>query len=44
MAVKNTARTLPDTYLELVQQFRLTRIRDDDHLSAAQEMIERLLE
>jgi HTH-type transcriptional regulator/antitoxin HigA len=44
MAVKTTSRTLPDTYFGLVKQFPLTRIRDDDHLNAAQEMIDRLLE
>jgi HTH-type transcriptional regulator / antitoxin HigA len=44
MAVKTTTRKLPDTYFELVKQFPLTRIRDEDHLDAAQEMIDRLLE
>src|SRR5437870_11068477 len=39
MAVKAT-RTLPD----LVRRFPLTHIRDDGHLAAAQEMIDRLLE
>src|SRR4051794_34481906 len=44
MAVQTRTRTLPDTYFELVKQFPLTHIRDDDHLDAAQEMIDRLLE
>jgi HTH-type transcriptional regulator/antitoxin HigA len=44
MAGKTTARTLPDTYYKLVKQFPLTHIRDDDHLDAAQEVIDRLLE
>ena len=42
MAVQTTRR-LPDMYFELVQQFPLTHIRDDSHLGAAQEMIDRLL-
>src|ERR1700680_847079 len=40
----NTARTLPDTYFQLVQQFPLTHIGDEDHAQAAQEMIDRLLQ
>jgi HTH-type transcriptional regulator/antitoxin HigA len=44
MAVKTIPRTLPDTYFELVKRFPLTRIRDDHHLDAAQEVIDRLLE
>jgi len=44
MAVRTSARTLPDTYFELVKRFPLTRIRDDNHLDRAQEMIDRLLE
>jgi HTH-type transcriptional regulator/antitoxin HigA len=43
MAVKTAARTLPDSYFELVKRFPLTHIRDDDHLRDAQEMIDRLL-
>jgi HTH-type transcriptional regulator/antitoxin HigA len=42
MAVHTTRRRLPDTYFELVQQFPLTHIRDDDHLDTAQQMIDRL--
>ena len=34
---------LPDTYFALVKQFPLTHLRDDDHLDAAQEVIDRLL-
>jgi HTH-type transcriptional regulator/antitoxin HigA len=34
----------PDTYFELVKQFPLTHVRDDDHLEAAQEVIDRLLQ
>src|SRR5436305_2112387 len=44
MAVKTSSRTLPDTYFDLVRQFPLTHIRDDAHLGAAQETIDRLLE
>ena len=44
MAVKTAPRTLPATYFALVKQFPLIHIRDDDHLDAAQEMIDRLLE
>src|SRR5262249_30955884 len=44
MAVKTSKPTLPDTYFELVKQFPLTHLRDDAHLDAAQEMIDRLLE
>jgi HTH-type transcriptional regulator/antitoxin HigA len=44
MAVKTADRTLPPTYFRLVKRFPLTHIRDDDHLDAAQEMIDRLLE
>ena len=32
-----------DTYFTLVKQFPLTHLRDDDHLDAAQDMIDRLL-
>jgi HTH-type transcriptional regulator / antitoxin HigA len=34
----------PETYFALVKQFPLIHIRDDDHLGAAREMIDRLLE
>jgi len=44
MARTTSTRTLPDTYFDLVRQFPLTHIRDDVHLGAAQEMIDRLLE
>jgi HTH-type transcriptional regulator / antitoxin HigA len=44
MAGTTSTRALPDTYFHLVRQFPLTHIRDDGHLGAAQEMIDRLLE
>ncbi|HBI41339.1 MAG TPA: hypothetical protein DDY78_00585 [Planctomycetales bacterium] len=44
MAVKNAVRTLPDTYFELVRQFPLTHVRDDDHLGIAQEKMDQLLQ
>ena len=44
MAVKKTAGSLPDSYFRLVRQFPLTRVRDNDHLVAAREMIDQLLE
>jgi len=44
MAGKTANRTLPNTYFELVRQFPLTHIQDNDHLDAAQEMIDQLLE
>jgi HTH-type transcriptional regulator/antitoxin HigA len=44
MAVRNVVRTLPDTYFELVRQFPLTHVRDDDHLDMAQERIDQLLQ
>jgi HTH-type transcriptional regulator/antitoxin HigA len=37
------ARTLPETYFDLVKQFPLTRIRDEEHLAQAQEFLDRLL-
>jgi HTH-type transcriptional regulator/antitoxin HigA len=43
MAVKAADRTPTDAYFKLVRQFPLTHIRDEDHLDAAQEMIDRLL-
>jgi HTH-type transcriptional regulator/antitoxin HigA len=44
MAKKPAARSLPDSYFKFVRRFPLIHIRDDDHLRAAQEMIDRLLE
>src|SRR5438874_654981 len=44
MIVRKAVPTLPGTYFALVKQFPLAHIRDDDHLAAAQEMIDRLLE
>jgi HTH-type transcriptional regulator/antitoxin HigA len=35
---------MPDTYFERVRQFPLVRIRDEEHLMQAQEMIDRLLQ
>jgi HTH-type transcriptional regulator / antitoxin HigA len=37
-------QTAPDAYTKLVRQFRLVQIKDDEHLQAAHEMIERLLQ
>jgi HTH-type transcriptional regulator/antitoxin HigA len=44
MAGQTAARALPGTYFKLVKRFPLTHIRDDGHLGAAQEMIDRLLQ
>src|SRR5438105_5891849 len=44
MAKKSATKTLPNTYFELVKQFPLTHIRDDEHLDRALEMIDRLLQ
>jgi HTH-type transcriptional regulator/antitoxin HigA len=44
MAVKTLAKKLPSTYFDLVQQFPLTHIKDEEHLEAAQETLDRLLE
>ncbi len=44
MAVKTASWALSDTYFDLVKQFPLTHLRDDDHLNAAQKMIDRLLQ
>src|SRR5712671_6277018 len=44
MAVKTAIRTLPGTYFALVKQFPLTHIKGDNHLRAAQEVIDRLLQ
>lgn len=43
MAVKTASQPLPDTYFDLVKEFPLTHIKDDNHLDMAQEMIDRLL-
>jgi HTH-type transcriptional regulator/antitoxin HigA len=37
-------KTLPDTYFELVQRFPLTHVRNDNHLKAAQKVLDGLLE
>jgi HTH-type transcriptional regulator/antitoxin HigA len=44
MAKKSAAKAMPNTYFELVKQFPLTHIRDDELLVVAQEMIDRLLQ
>ncbi|HWE40706.1 MAG TPA: helix-turn-helix domain-containing protein [Isosphaeraceae bacterium] len=44
MAAKTTPRPMPATYFRLVRRFPLTHIRDAEHLEAAQEVIDRLLE
>jgi HTH-type transcriptional regulator / antitoxin HigA len=44
MPVKNVGRKQPDTYFELVKEFPLTRIRDDDQLDQALDMVRCLLE
>src|SRR5437867_841739 len=44
MAVKPITKTLPDTYFNLVRQFPLIHIGGDQHLNAAQRMIDRLLQ
>jgi HTH-type transcriptional regulator/antitoxin HigA len=44
MLDKTIPRRLPATYFDLVQRFPLTHIRDDAHLDAAQEVIDRLLQ
>lgn len=44
MGVKTATRILPDTYFQLVRQFPLTHIHDDDHLKEAQEILDRLLQ
>src|SRR4051812_32569925 len=43
MAAKTNTWTLPGTYFDLVKQLPLVHIRDEDHLDAAQEVIDRLL-
>jgi HTH-type transcriptional regulator / antitoxin HigA len=37
-------KTVPDAYTTLVSQFRLVPIKDDDHLAAAHEIIDRLMQ
>jgi HTH-type transcriptional regulator/antitoxin HigA len=44
MAPETVARSLPTTYFNLVKKFPLVHIRNDDHLAAAQEVIDRLLQ
>ena len=44
MAAKTESSSTPDTYLDLVKQFRLVAIKDDRHLKAAHQMIDRLLQ
>lgn len=39
-----TTPTMPDTYFRLVRQLPLTHLRDEAHATAAQAMIDRLLE
>jgi HTH-type transcriptional regulator/antitoxin HigA len=39
-----TARTQPDTYFKLVQQFPLAHLRDEKHADAGQEIIDNLLQ
>jgi antitoxin component HigA of HigAB toxin-antitoxin module len=42
MAKETATRTLPATYFALVKEFPLIPIRDDDHVDAARELIDRL--
>lgn len=44
MRITTGGKALPDTYFVLVQRFPLMHIRNDKHLKAAQETIDRLLE
>jgi HTH-type transcriptional regulator/antitoxin HigA len=44
MRAKSTVPTPSDAYFKLVKQFPLTHILDDNHLDAAQNMIDRLLQ
>ena len=44
MRTKTKGRPMPDSYFDLVRRFPLTHIRDDAHLDAAQEVIDRLLQ
>src|SRR5262245_7446367 len=43
MRLKSEARKLPDSYFRLVRRFPLTQIRDNQHLQAAQNVIDHLL-
>ncbi len=43
MSTESTARKLPKSYFERVNQFPLTHIPDEEHLLAAQAVIDRLL-
>ncbi len=43
MPVKTPTPAPADTYFDLVRQFPLTHLRDDDHLDEAQEVLDRLL-
>jgi len=43
MAVKKTARGVPDSYLDLIRTFPLVHIRDEAGLDKAREVVERLL-
>jgi len=43
MAVKPTARRVPDTYLKLVKRFPLIHIRDENHLDEALDVLNELL-
>jgi HTH-type transcriptional regulator / antitoxin HigA len=43
MAVRATARRVPDTYLKLVKRFPLIHFRDEAHLDEALEMLNELL-
>lgn len=43
MTVKAAKRRMPDSYFALIQEFPLAPIRNDAQLTAAQEMIDRLL-
>ena len=44
MQIKTSAKTLPAAYFQLVERFPLTHIRNDNHLKAAQKMVDALLE
>lgn len=44
MGLKVDRKTLPDTYFNLVREFPLIHIRDDQHLNEAQAVLDRLLE
>jgi HTH-type transcriptional regulator/antitoxin HigA len=44
MAGKTATPVLPDTYFDLVREFPLIRIRNDEHLTEAQAMLDRLLQ